>query len=172
VYPKSPAEEAGLKRGDVILSVDGQEVENPDAFGYRFALKGVSGQAQLALLRAGGARTTLALKLATPPETRPRDPVRIKARSPFVGVTAVNLSPAVADELQLDLTTEGVAISEVEPNSRASEIGLQRGDLLIAVNGAQIGSTKELERAVQRGSQLWEIVINRGGQIMTSVQRG
>ena len=45
LQPKSPADEAGLKRGDLILAVDGQEVDDPEAFGYRFALKG-SGQAR------------------------------------------------------------------------------------------------------------------------------
>ena len=40
VYDKGPATEAGLKRGDVILAVDGQAVDNPDVFGYRFTLKG------------------------------------------------------------------------------------------------------------------------------------
>src|SRR5215211_2578769 len=44
-YDKSPAEEAGLKRGDLILAVDGQDVDTPESFGYRFSLKGVAGQA-------------------------------------------------------------------------------------------------------------------------------
>jgi Do/DeqQ family serine protease len=62
LYEKGPAAEAGLKRGDVILSVDGQPVDNPDAFGYRFTLKGTQGQAPLTVLR-GGRQTNLQVRL-------------------------------------------------------------------------------------------------------------
>ena len=53
MYDKGPATEAGLKRGDVILAVDGQAVDNPDAFGYRFTLKGTQGATPLTVLRDG-----------------------------------------------------------------------------------------------------------------------
>ena len=53
VYDKGPAAEAGLKRGDAILAVDGQPVDNPDSFGYRFTLKGTQGQTPLTVLRGG-----------------------------------------------------------------------------------------------------------------------
>src|ERR671920_534581 len=67
VYDKGPAAEAGLKRGDAILAVDGQPVDNPDAFGYRFTLKGTQGQAPLTVLR-GGRQSTIQVKLLPPPE--------------------------------------------------------------------------------------------------------
>src|SRR5215213_5820130 len=50
IYDKSPADEAGLKRGDLILAVDGQDVDTPESFGYRFSLKGVAGQTNLTVL--------------------------------------------------------------------------------------------------------------------------
>ncbi len=81
---KSPAEEAGLKRGDVVLSIDGQSVDDPEAFGYRFALKGISGTTQFGILR-GTRRQTLAVKLSPAPETRPRDALKVRARTPFAG---------------------------------------------------------------------------------------
>src|SRR5918997_1043537 len=93
VYEKGPAAEAGLKRGDAILAVDGQPVDNPDAFGYRFTLKGTQGQTPLTVLR-GGKQSTIQVKLLPPPEIPPRDPVRVRSRSPLAGVTLVNMSPA------------------------------------------------------------------------------
>ncbi|MFL5171459.1 MAG: trypsin-like peptidase domain-containing protein, partial [Microvirga sp.] len=86
IFDKGPADEAGIKRGDVILAVDGQSVDDPEAFGYRYALKGVSGQTGLTVLR-DGKRLVLPVKLQTPPETRPREPVKIRSRSPFTGAT-------------------------------------------------------------------------------------
>ena len=170
-YDKSPAEEAGLKRGDLILAVDGQDVDTPESFGYRFSLKGVAGQTNLTVLR-GGERKTVAIRLTTPPETRPREPVRVKARSPLAGATVVNMSPAVADELQLDISSEGVAVTDIEPNSSAMRVGFQKGDVILAINREPVKTSKDVERAAKAGGSLWEITINRGGQVLTTVQRG
>ena len=102
----------------MILTVDGQDVDDPDAFGYRYALKGIGGQTSLTVMR-GGKRIVMPVKLQTPPETRPREPVRFRSRSPFAGATAVNMSPAVADEMQLETSADGVAIAEIEDGSVA-----------------------------------------------------
>ncbi|HVL73010.1 MAG TPA: DegQ family serine endoprotease [Beijerinckiaceae bacterium] len=171
VSEKSPADEAGLKRGDLILSVDGREVDSPDAFGYRFSLKGVSGQTSLTVLR-GGMRNTVPVRLASPPETRPRDPVRIRTRSPLSGATIVNMSPAVADELQVEISGEGVAVTELEPGGIAARVGFQKGDVILAVNGEKVNATRDLERLARTGLPVWEITINRGGQILTTVLGG
>ena len=96
----SPAARAGLKAGDVIVAVDGQEVDDPNAFDYRFATKPVGGTAQLGILR-GGRALIVAVALQTAPEL-PRDEITIRSRSPFSGAKVANLSPALADELQLD----------------------------------------------------------------------
>jgi Do/DeqQ family serine protease len=170
-YDKGPAAEAGMKRGDVILEVDGQPVEDPESFGYRYTLKGIEGQTPLTVLR-DGKRATVQVKLVTPPETRPREPVHGRARTPFAGATVVNLSPAVADELQMDLSQDGVVVSDVEETGVAARVGFQKGDLILAINGQRLASTKDVERLLQRGGQYWEITINRGGRIFTTVLGG
>ncbi|MGY2048139.1 DegQ family serine endoprotease [Methylobacterium sp. JK268] len=168
---KSPAEESGLKRGDLILSVDGQPVDDPEAFGYRFALKGISGETKLAVLR-GTNRVTVPVKLAPAPETRPRDTLKVRARSPFLGATAVNLSPAVAEELQLDLPGDGVVIADVDGGTIAQRAGFQKGDVIVAVNGVPVTTTKDLDRVTRNSLSAWEVTINRGGQQLTSVFSG
>ncbi len=168
---KSPAEEAGLKRGDVILSIDGQNVDDPEAFGYRFALKGITGTAQFGILR-GTRRQTIPVKLGPAPETRPRDALKVKTRTPFAGATLVNTSPAVGEELQADLPEEGVAVSSVEDGSLANRAGFKKGDVIVAVNGIPVATTKDLDRLTQRSFGLWEVSINRGGEVLTSVFGG
>ncbi len=168
---KSPAEEAGLKRGDLILTVDGQEVADPEAFGYRFALKGVQGQTRFGILR-GTTRQTVTVKLAPAPETRPRDALKVKTRSPFLGTTLVNTSPAVAEEMQVDFPADGVAVQAVDDNSVAARVGLQKGDLILAVNGVPVTTTKDLERVTRNSLNAWEITINRNGEVITSVVGG
>lgn len=168
---KSPAEEAGLKRGDVILTVDDQTVADPDAFGYRYALKGITGTANLGILR-GSKRQTIQVKLGPAPETRPRDVLKVRSRTPFAGATLVNTSPAVSEELQADLPDEGVAVTAVEEGSLANRAGFRKGDVILAINGMPVPSTKDLERLTQRSLGLWEVSINRGGEVLTSVFGG
>jgi S1-C subfamily serine protease len=108
----------------------------------------------------------------TPPETRPREPVRIRTRSPLAGATLVNMSPAVADELQIDVSPEGIVVADVEDSSTAQRVGFQKGDLVLAINGQQLTATKDAERLVRNGGQYWEITINRGGRVFTTVLGG
>jgi Do/DeqQ family serine protease len=171
VYDKGPASDAGIRRGDVIVGVDNQPVDDPEAFGYRFALKGITGQTTLNVMH-GGKRETMTVKLMSPPETRPREPVKIKSRSPFSGATAVNLSPAVADELQLEVAGDGVVVTEVEPGSLAQRVGFQKGDVVLSVNGTRISTSRDLDRLAKGAASSWEISISRGGQIFTSVFGG
>jgi S1-C subfamily serine protease len=169
---RGPAAEAGLSRGDVILAVDGQSVDSPEAFGYRFALRGVEGESKLTVLR-GGKRETIAVKLMTPPETRPRDPVRIRSRSPLAGATLVNMSPAVADELQIEISSDGVVVSDLDAGGAAARVGFQKGDMIVAINGQRVATTRDAERLVARsGGSYWEITVNRGGRVFTSVLGG
>ena len=171
LQPKSPAEEAGLKRGDLILTVDGKSVDDPEAFGYRFALKGLSGSTKFGILRGTG-RSNVSVKLGPAPETRPRDTLKVRTRSPFLGATLVNTSPAVAEEMQADFPAEGVAVSGVDEGSIAARAGLQKGDLIVAINGTPIATTKDLERVTRTSQAMWEVSINRGGEVLTSVFGG
>ncbi|MBV8839199.1 MAG: Do family serine endopeptidase [Alphaproteobacteria bacterium] len=162
VAANSPAAHAGLKTGDLIVAIDGQVVDDQNAFDYRFATKALGGQAQIGILR-NGKESTLKVALETAPET-PRDELVIQARSPFMGVKIANISPAVADELRLDSTAEGVAVTDVADGSLAQSLGFQRGDVIAEVNGEKIARTRDLDRASKERQRLWRITIVRGGQ--------
>jgi S1-C subfamily serine protease len=170
VVAVSPAAHAGLKPGDLIVSVDGQAVDDPNAFDYRFATKPLGGSAQLDLLRAGR-DVTAVVALQTAPET-PRDEITIRSRSPFSGAKIANLSPALADELQLQNVDEGVVILDIDNGSYASNLGFQRGDVIDTVNGEHIAKTRDLERLTKVPSASWRIVILRGGQKISAVFNG
>jgi Do/DeqQ family serine protease len=165
VMTNGPAARAGLRTGDVIMSIDGQPVDDPNAFDYRFATKPLGGQAQLGVLRAGK-ETKLAIALQTAPET-PRNEITIQSRSPFLGATVVNLSPAVADELRLDSASTGVVITDISDGSIAQSLGFQKGDIVISVNNNEIAQTRDLERVTRDASRAWRITIQRGGRQMS-----
>ena len=170
VTPGSPGAQAGLKAGDVIVTVDGQVVDDSNAFDYRFATRPLGGTANLGLLRAGREQT-VTVALQTAPET-PRDEITIQSRSPFSGAKVANLSPALADELQLQNADEGVVVLDIDNGSYASNLGFQRGDVIVSVNGEKIAKTRDLERATNTPNRSWRIDIRRGGQNISAVFNG
>jgi Do/DeqQ family serine protease len=162
LVPGSPAAKAGLKTGDLIVSIDGIDVDDPNGFDYRFATKPLGGAAQVGVVRQGKS-FVVPVSLEPLPDT-PHDEIEIKNRSPFAGVTVSNLSPALADELQLDPQTEGVAITSVADGSTAQGIGFRKGDIVVSVNGQKIAKSGDLQKATDSGGHAWRVTIVRGGQ--------
>jgi len=158
----SPAARAGIKTGDLIVTIDGVTVDDPAAFDYRFATKPLGGETKIGLIRQGK-ETVVSLPLQGLPDT-PRDEVVIKGRSPFLGATVANLSPALADEMRLDPQAEGVVITGVADGSAAKSVGFQKGDVVVSVNGQNIAKSSDLDRIANAGSRSWRITLDRGGQ--------
>jgi S1-C subfamily serine protease len=170
VSPKTPAARAGLRTGDLIVAVDGQPIDDVNAFDYRFATKPLGGQAQLGIMR-NGHEVKLSVPLETAPES-PRDEVQIRSRTPFQGVKAANLSPALAEELRLDPSTDGVAVLEVAAGSIAQSLGFQKGDIVVSVNSEPIAHTRDLQRITDKTSRVWRVTISRQGQQISVVFGG
>jgi Do/DeqQ family serine protease len=162
VTPGSPAARAGLKLSDLVVAVDGQPIEDINAFDYRFATRPLGGTAQLDVQR-NGKPVALTVPLETAPDTG-RDEIVMTSRSPFQGARVANISPALADELRLDSSIEGVVVTELADNAAAASIGFQKGDVILAVNDQKIGKTSDLEKATRTPSRIWRIVVVRGGQ--------
>ena len=162
VANKSPADRAGLKISDLIVSIEGQTIDDPNAFDYRFATRPLGGSAQLEVQR-GNKTVKLAVPLETAPDTG-RDEIVIKSRSPFQGAKVANISPALADEMKLDSSAEGVIIVSISDDGLAGNVGFQKGDIITAVNGKQIKRTSDLEKASGETARLWRITVVRGGQ--------
>jgi Do/DeqQ family serine protease len=158
----SPGARAGLKPSDLIVAIDGQAVDDPNAFDYRFATRPLGGAAELDVQRGGKP-----VKLTIPLETAPdggRNEIVLTTRSPFQGAKVANISPAVADEMHLDADTEGVVVTELAEGSTAAGVGFQKGDIIVTVNNQKIAKTSDLEKATRDGSRLWRIKVVRGGQ--------
>ncbi len=162
VVSGSPAAHAGIKTSDLIVTIDGVTVDDPAAFDYRFATKPLGGETKIGLIRQGK-ETVVSLPLQGLPDT-PRDEVVIHGRSPFLGATVANLSPALADEMRLDPQAEGVVITGVADGSAAKSVGFQKGDVVVSVNGQNIAKSSDLDRIANAGSRSWRITIDRGGQ--------
>jgi S1-C subfamily serine protease len=166
----SPAAEAGVRVGDLIASIDGQTIDDPNAFNYRFATKPLGRTTKLGISR-NGRDTSVSVALQTAPET-PREEMITRARSPFAGAKIVNLSPARADELGIDASAGGVLVTEIAGGSPAQTFGFQPGDLIVEVNNEAIRKTRDLDRMARGGGRLWRVTIMRGGQKISAVFSG
>jgi Do/DeqQ family serine protease len=162
VVPGGPGARAGLKSSDLIVAIDGQTVDDPNAFDYRFATRPLGGSAQIDVQR-GGKQVKLSVPLETAPDSG-RNEVVITSRSPFQGAKVSSITPAVADELHLDADTEGVVITEIGDDTAAASVGFKKGDIILAVNSQKIARTSDLEKAAGASSRLWRITVVRGGQ--------
>jgi Do/DeqQ family serine protease len=162
VVSGSPAAKAGLKVSDLIVGIDGQAIDDPNAFDYRFATRPLGGTAQIDLQRAGKS-VKLAIALETAPDSG-RNEIVLTSRSPFQGAKVSNISPAVADELHLDADTEGVVVTDIAEAATAAGVGFQKGDIILAVNNQKIAKTSDLEKATRESSRVWRITLMRGGQ--------
>ena len=162
-----PAAKAGLKTGDLIVSIDGVDVDDLGSLNYRLATRGIGGAARLGVLRNGGTRE-VTLPLMAPPETVPRDETKIGGNSPFAGVTVVNLSPAVAEELSYAGDPRGVIVSDVADSSVADQTGFKAGDVIVNVNGVAIDTTKRLAGLAAKSPATWQVTIERDGRVIRS----
>jgi Do/DeqQ family serine protease len=162
VVPNSPAARAGLKLSDLIVEIDGQTVDDPNAFDYRFATRPLGGTSQIEVQRAGKT-----VKLTVPLETAPdvgRNEIVLTSRSPFQGAKVANISPAVADELHLDADIEGVVVTDLADDGTAASLGFQKGDIILTVNNQKIARTSDLEKVTRETARVWRITFVRGGQ--------
>jgi Do/DeqQ family serine protease len=149
VDPGSPAERAGVRKGDVVAAVQGFEPASAEEFRFRVRDLGIGQEARLELVR-GGARTTVAVKA--------------------VDLSGERVLELVARRTGLGLGEEKaqgrsfVVVKKVARGSEAAEIGLQPGDLVREVNSAEVSSLSEFRRAAARA--------RRSGRLVLLLQRG
>jgi serine protease Do len=141
VFSGSPAEAAGLKTGDVITAVAGKPVDSREAFSTATATLGSGATVPVTVAR-GGATRTVNIRAADPPGA-----LGLRILEEVAGLR-------VADE------NRAVVIDQVVASSRAAEIGLAPGDLIVGANGTEVKSTRELNTELIRGAERSSFVLS------------
>ena len=162
VVNDSPAANAGLQRGDVILRFNGQNIENGHKLSQLAAETAPNSQVKIDLLR-NGQEKTITLKVGTMPDNA-QNMVAPQDESSW-GMSVQDLTPQLAQQLGLKPGQSGVVITNVEDGSPAAEAGLHAGDLITEVNRTAIknldGFRQTLAKA-KKGDNLL-LLIQRGG---------
>lgn len=168
IYKGSPADVAGLKPGDVILKIDGRDVNDAESLRYRIATKPIKTTAALTVYRQGR-RFNLPIALTSPPEVPPRDTTRLGGDFPLSGAVVANLSPAVADDLGVDTFQKGVVVTDVSEGTAAAQLGLKPGDIILRINGAKMKSVEDLKTMIRRRPDTWRMSFRRRGRVLDVV---
>ena len=162
VQPGTPAAKAGLQQGDVIVRVNGRDVNPDQTVSYLVANASVGTRIPLEVIRNGRRQTInvtvsqrpteeeLAKQLGVEdneqlaPENAPTTP-----GTTALGLQLQTLSPQIARALNLPTGARGVVIASVDPSSDAADKGLQRGDLIVSVNQQLVTTPTQVQAAVE-----------------------
>ncbi len=171
IYEDGPADDAGLRVGDVISSVDGRAVYDPEGLEYQIATKGAPARTAITIWRQGEVRA-LEVRLVEPPEDPAPDETALDGRHPLSGATVANLSPAYAEELGLENRTRGVIVISMGRSSVAARFGFRPGDIIMAIDREEIESVDDLEAVLGVEQRQWQFTFRRGRDVINSLLGG
>jgi serine protease Do len=146
-----PAEKAGLKAEDVIVAADGKKIEDNGDLSRYIASKPPGATVKLDVYR-DGVEKTIPVTLGTFPD-EPSAEQAEEGRKGKLGMTLQDLSPQLAERLDLPRGVKGVVITEVEAGEAAEQAGLQRGDVIVSVNGNPVTTVDEFEAEIEKAQK-------------------
>ncbi len=164
VYPGGPADRAGAKPGDVILNLEGRAVADVESFRYRIATREPGDRILIEVWRDRATRTLTLTPIAAP-ENPPRNEIQLSGQHPLTGAVVANLSPALAEELDLPGAWDGVIILKVARRSVADRLRFKPGDIIVAVNREEVRDVTALDAALKQAKDSWRISFSRKGKL-------
>jgi serine protease Do len=174
VSSESPAEQSGLKQGDVILEFQGTSVEDPAALQRLVTRTPVGSKATVKVLRDGYEKD-VTVTIGEQPDT-----VKVaKAEgqdgehAALAGVEVQTLDRKTAHELGLSEKTQGVVVTNIEPDSWAQQAGLTEGDVIQSINRQEIKSVKDYEKvmsALKKDQPVLLLINRRGASLFMTVK--
>ncbi|MCS7233336.1 MAG: DegQ family serine endoprotease [Synergistetes bacterium] len=168
IVPGSPAEKYGLRRGDVILSVDGKEVNSPAELQIAIRSRKAGEKVNISVWRKD--RTVnITVVLGEPPQEE-----RIsKTPEINIGIKVSDITSDFRRKYNL-IEDNGVVITYVDPESPAGMVGLKEGDVIVEVNGKEIRNLKDWDEALSslKEDSLVLLVSRSGSTFYVSISLG
>ena len=168
VQEDSPAEKAGVKSGDVILSVDGTEVDDSSQVARLISEHKPGSTARLEILREG---KTIDLAVAIDELSSNEVASSAGDNTPELdrlGVVVQDLNADTKKQLHAD---HGVLVQQV--GGAAARAGVQNGDVILAINSDKVTNTKQLKKMIEKAPKHIAVLVKRGeSEIFIPVQLG
>jgi len=169
LFAGGPADKAGLKPGDVLLAINGRDVQDPQGMAFRLATLPIGDAANVTIVRKGE-RLELPVQLVPAPREPEPDETWLEGEQPLIGAKVANLSPALGEELSVS-GWKGVVITAIKRGSFARNLGLRPGDIIARVNGTNVESVDQLRELMSASQDEWQLSIERDGKTKTVTVR-
>ena len=159
VLKGTPAEQGGMRVGDVIIEFDGREVKESNDLPIIVARTPVGREVSVKVLREGGA-VVLSVTIG---ELKEKQLFASPKRERKLGLTVQEVTPQIADSLGRE-GTGGVVVTSIEPGGPGNEAGFRPRDVILEIDRQSIGNLKDFRNATTK--------IKKGKSILFLVQRG
>ena len=165
VSPDTPAARAGLKKGDVILKLNGEPVDSRNQLTLRVSQTPPGTPVNLTIWRDGKSQDVKITLGELPEKSAKEEGEEAKGNTALEGVNVENVTSDIAQQLNLPTGTQGVVVTDVDPSSPAATTGLSRGDVIQEVNHKPVHNVDEYNQAISSfGKKPVLLLVNHGGR--------
>ena len=164
LHDLSPLAAAGLRVGDVVTHVDGDEVNSPAEMKFRMSVAGVGGTSVLTRLR-GDKSADVKVDLVRAPDSPPADETTLDDKTVLPNLTVARINPALISQLGLVLSQTGIVV--VDPGSLGARAGLRPGDVLSSINDTEIEQPGDVVEALTDPGRRVQMNVQRGGRAVS-----
>ena len=151
VVPGDPADKAGMQANDIILKVDGSQVNSSRALTAKAAGLAVGERVDVTVLR-NGKEKNLTIKVGRRPLSLAQSGKTESTKETEYGLRVSDLTPEMARQLNSD-DARGAVVTAVKPGSKAAQAGLREGDVIVEVNRQAVDSAKDFKLRVLKHKQ-------------------
>jgi serine protease Do len=164
VSPNTPAANAGLKRGDVIVKLNGQAVSDYTDLRLTISQMAPGTQVKLQIWREGKTQDYSLTLGELPPDKTEKEDSEQPGSGEIQGIEVQDLTSEISQQLNLPTGTHGVVVTGVDPSSAAAAAGINRGDVIQEINHKAVSSVAQYQQLMAGGgAQPILLLVNRGG---------
>jgi len=164
VSANTPAANAGLKKGDVIVKLNGQAESDSNDLRNTISQMSPGTQVKLDIWRDGKVQPFTVTLGELPKDKETAESSDDSSSGEIQGIDVQDLTPEISQQLNLPSGTHGVVVTSVDPASAAAAAGINRGDLIQEINHKPVTSASQYKQLMSGASgQPILLLINRGG---------